>query len=110
MSVYLSMCICILHMCKYPWVPEKGTGFPRTGVTGGCELPDRGAGDPLLTVEPYLQPLHVAFLRQGLSLTLKFILLARPAGQQALGICLFLTPRCVGLHTCTLVPPTFVWA
>lgn len=46
-------------------------------------------GTQLLTVEPYLQPFHVAFLRQSLSLTLKFILLARPAGQQALGICLF---------------------
>lgn len=39
----------------------------------------------LLTVGPYLQPLHVVLLGQGLSLTLNLMHLARQAGQRALG-------------------------
>lgn len=34
------------HMCWCPWLPEEGIGFPRAAVTGGCELPDSGAGYP----------------------------------------------------------------
>lgn len=34
------------HMCWCPWLPEEGFGLPRAAVTGGCELPDSGAGYP----------------------------------------------------------------
>lgn len=48
----------------------------------------------------------LSFLSQSLSLDLKFILLARPAGQQVPGICLFLPPQHGG-YKCALLPPTF---
>lgn len=58
------------HMCWCPWLPEEGIGFPRAAVTGGCELPDSGAGYPthssekqqmFLTVDPNLQAVHFFF-------------------------------------------------
>lgn len=54
-------------MCgRYLWKPEEGIGFPRTRITGGCELLEMCAGNgmysPLedqqafLVIEPSVQP------------------------------------------------------
>lgn len=48
-------------MCKCPHRPEEGIGSISAGLTGGCELPDMGAGTStraavFLTAEPSLQP------------------------------------------------------
>lgn len=72
---------------QVPLGAEEGVVFPRAGVVVSC-----------LTGVLGIQPLHVVFLSQGLSLTLELIHLARPASQQALGICRFLTPRCIWSH------------
>lgn len=51
-------------MCS--WKPEKGLGFPGTGVTGGGELPGVGPGHLTRVLcensEPCLQPLAVLFI------------------------------------------------
>lgn len=58
------VCDCVqLHVGAH-WRSEEAARFSRTGVSGSCELPDAGAGNPgplqeqsvLLTPEPSLQP------------------------------------------------------
>jgi hypothetical protein len=57
--------LCLVTMCmQYPWKPEEGVRFPRSGFTDGCELPF-GYWEPhpsplqeqpmLSTVQPSLQ-------------------------------------------------------
>ena len=55
----------MLYVCTCLRKPEKGTGFPGAGITGGCELSGMGAGKKtyplekkpvLLTTESSLQP------------------------------------------------------
>lgn len=49
MYVCKSMCVGgrYVHMCAGPHLqmPEKGIRFLEPGVTGGCESPDKGAGN-----------------------------------------------------------------
>lgn len=55
---------------------KEGIGFLGTGVTDGYELSCRiepGLWKHSQCSEPSLQPLHLYFLRQGFSLSLKFI-------------------------------------
>lgn len=35
---YMHICLCTMYM-QYPWSPEEGIRFSRTGVKDGCELP-----------------------------------------------------------------------
>lgn len=46
-----------LNMGGYLRKPEDSNGFPRAGITGGCELSGVGAG----------KSKHFSFSRQGLS-------------------------------------------
>lgn len=46
------MCTCVFYMSFYTHLygclgrPEEDIGSPGTGVTGGCEPPDLGTGNP----------------------------------------------------------------
>lgn len=40
--------ICMAHGCKSLRKLEVDVGSPAAGVTGGCELPDMGAGNSVL--------------------------------------------------------------
>lgn len=45
--LFVCMCLCMdmPHMYMCPWRPEEWIGFPRTGVTDGCEPPIVGTGN-----------------------------------------------------------------
>ena len=62
--------MCTLCVCRLPRRPGEDVSSPDTGVTGGCERSDMGAGDETgvlgravgsITAEPSLQPLHLDF-------------------------------------------------
>lgn len=41
----LCICVYVQHIvCRCLWRPEEGVRFPRSEVTSGCQLPDKGAG------------------------------------------------------------------
>lgn len=54
-----SLCVCLCSVCmQYVQRPEEGITFPRTGVTGDCELPcERGGGLDLGPLTVQLVPL-----------------------------------------------------
>ena len=63
---FACICICVPHSSLVPEErPEEDVGFPRTDITGGCELPcaswtlnpgPREEQAVLLTAEPSFQP------------------------------------------------------
>lgn len=44
---YLLLCVgvCFCRWGMFPWMEGRGAGLPGAGVSGGCKLPDVGAGN-----------------------------------------------------------------
>lgn len=42
--IYVYLCVCA-HVSRFPWRSEEGMGSLELEFTGGCELPDRRAGN-----------------------------------------------------------------